>query len=445
MIAFKTLLLGLVFGLTPIRFVVGPPVASVDILVDGVQVATVGGEPWQFYWNFGPAPLPHDLEIVGRDAKGSEVARARQWVNLPRPQAEASLAVGLEGKDAAPVASLSWSTVEGSRPKKIVVELDGREISAGDPDRIELPAVDLSRSHFLTAEVRFPKGVVARAASSFGGGVSAETSSDLTAVPVVLRPGSRMPSPDAMQGWFESDGTPLHVVGVEEGHSDVVTVFDLDCAGRFTGISRGNRTSAILQYTIPIQPSEGGDCLYGMWGVPRPVKSGGGEARSIFAVSFPMDLDVDSFRALIFRWAMPAADKQDGALANAVATAGMYAASLNRRRAVVMIVCDPSPDASTISVEAARAYLEAMDVPLFVWTVDQRVAGRELPGWGPAEDASTNLQLQGAISRLKDTLDAQRIVWVEGLHLPQSIGLTPGPKPVFIARGVVRQRASSPR
>ena len=123
----------------------------------------------------------------------------------------------------------------------------------------------------------------------------------------------------------------------------------------------------------------------------------------------------------------------------------MYAASLNRRRAVVMFVCDPAPDGSTISVAAARAYLEALDVPLFVWTPDRRVADRELPGWGPAEDASTNLQLQGAISRLKESLDAQRIVWVDGLHLPQSIRLTPGPKPVFLARGVVRQRASAPR
>ncbi len=445
MIAFKTLLLGLVFGLAPIHFVVGPPVTTVDVLVDGTQVATVRGEPWQLAWNFGPAPLPHEIEIVGRDARGNEVARDRQWVNLPRPQTEASLAVRRGGAGAPPVASLSWNTVDGSRPKRIIVELDGTELPVSDPDRIQLPAVDLTRSHFLAAEVRFPKGVVARAECSFGGGVEDAARSGLTAVPVVLRPGRELPPSDAMQGWFESGGAPLRVVGVEKGYSDVVAVFDLDCAGRFTGITPDNRASAILQYTIPIQPSEGGDRLQGMWGVPRPVKTGGNEVRKIFAVSFPMDLDVDEFRALIFHWAMPAADRKEGALANAVATAGMVAATLNRRRAVVVFVCDPSPDASTVSVEAARAYLEALDVPLFVWTPDRRVADRDLPGWGPAEDASTDLQLQGAISRLKTALEAQRIVWVEGLHLPQTIRLTPGPKPVFIARGVVRQAKPAAR
>ena len=443
MLAFKTILLGLVFGLAPIRLTVSPPVVSVRVLVDGAQVSTLHGEPWEFVWNFGQAPLPHELEVVGLNAGGREVARDRQWVNVPRPGAEASVVVTRGDRGA--VARLSWDTVEGLKPRRFVVHLDGRDVPVSNPDRIILPGVDMSKSHLLIAEVRFAKGVVAHAQCSFGGGVEAGTESELTAVPVVLRPGRELPPVKAMQDWFESGGKPLRVVGVEKGYSDVVAVFDLDCVHRFTGITPDNRTSAILRYTIPLQPSEGGDRLYGMWGVPQRAKVEHDEARAIFPISFAMDLDVDTFRALMFHWPTPAANKGAGMLANAVATAGMQASSLNRRRAVVLFVCDASPDASTISVEAARAYLEALDVPLFVWTPDARVAERELPGWGRAEDASTDLQLLGAVSRLQRALDAQRIVWVDGLHLPQSIGLTPGLKPVFIARGVVRQAPPTPR
>ena len=443
MIAFQTLFLGLVFGFGPVQVMVSPPVVSAEVFLDGVSLGTARAAPWEVGCNFGASPLPHELVAVGRDAKGNEVARVRQWVNLPRPSAEARVLVEA-GADGAPAfAHLAWHTIDNARPKRFDVTLDGHELPVKDPERIPLPGVDFKRPHFLAVEVVFPLGVVARAETSLGGDVAANAATELTAVAVVLRPGQTLPPVDAMQGWFRSGGRPLRVVGVEEGHTDAVVVFDQDSAGRFRGITPPNPFSGAMTTTIPIQASKGGNRLYGLWAVPQRPQGGGSAAPGLFPMSIPLDTDVDDVRTLIFRFNFPAAAPRQQQLANAVAAAGMQAAALNRRRAVVLIVGEAPADASTISVTAARAYLESLNVPLFVWTPERRIAGLALPGWGVPDDISTDLQLQGGVARLQNALAAQRIVWLEGSYLPQSITLAPGVTQVFLARGVVREARSS--
>ena len=443
MIAFQTLFLGLVFGFGPVQVMVSPPVVSAEVFLDGVSLGTVSAPPWELGCSFGNSPLPHELVAVGRDAKGNEVARARQWVNLPRPAAEARILLE-QGKDGAPAfARLAWHTIDNAKPKRFDATFDGRELPVRDPERIPLPGVDFKRPHFLAVEVVFPKGVVARAETSLGGDVAANAATALTAVAVVVRPGKTLPPVDAMQGWFTSGGRPLRVVGVEEGHTDAVVVFDQDSSGRFRGITPPNPFSGALTTEIPIQASKGGNRLYGLWAVPQRPQGGGAGAPGLFPFSIPLDTDVDDVRTLIFRFNFPAAAPPQQQLANAVATAGMQAAALNRRRAVVLIVGEAPADASTISVMAARAYLESLNVPLFVWTPERRIAGLSLPGWGVPDDISTDLQLQGGVTRLQNALAAQRIVWLAGSYLPQSVTLAPGVTQVFLARGVVREARSS--
>lgn len=451
MIAFQTLFLGLVFGFGSVRMMVSPPVATVELYLDGASVGTVSGEPWEVACRFGAAPLPHELVAVGRDAAGKEIGRVRQFVNLPRPAAEARILVEPGAGRKPTFVRLAWSTIDNAKPKRFDVSLDGSPIAVQDPQRIELAGIDLRRSHFLSAEVVFPKGVVAKAEASIGGEAEAAAATELTAIAVVLRPGQELPPIDAMQTWFLKAGQPLRVVAVEEGHADAVVVFDQDSGQRFGGITRpnaflaggirwnaeGGRVTAGNE--IPLQPSKGGNRLLAIWAVPTPTRSAGGaESRGLFRVSIPLDLDVDEMRTLIFRFAFPAAAPKAQALANAVATAGMQAASLNRRRAVALFVGEAPPDSSTMTVDAARAYLESINVPLFVWSPDRRISELALPGWGLPDDVSTDLQFQGAVTRLQNALAAQRIVWLAGSHLPQSVTIAPGVKQVFLARGVLR-------
>ena len=443
MIAFQTLFLGLVFGFGPVGVMVSPPVVSAEVFLDGASLGTVRAAPWEVGCDFGASPLPHELVAVGRDAGGKEIARVRQWVNLPRPSAEARILVEA-GADGTPAfARLAWHTIDNARPKRFDVTLDGQELPVKDPERIPLPRVDFKRPHFLAVEVVVPQRRRGAGETSLGGDVAANAATELTAVAVVLRPGQTLPPVDAMQGWFTSGGRPLRVVGVEEGHTDAVVVFDQDSAGRFRGITPPNPFSGAMTTTIPIQASKGGNRLYGLWAVPQRPQGGGSAAPGLFPMSIPLDTDVDDVRTLIFRFNFPAAPPRQQQLANAVAAAGMQAAALNRRRAVVLIVGEAPADASTISVTAARAYLESLDVPLFVWTPERRIAGLALPGWGVPDDISTDLQLQGGVARLQNALAAQRIVWLEGSYLPQSITLAPGVTQVFLARGVVREARAS--
>jgi len=110
-------------------------------------------------------------------------------------------------------------------------------------------------------------------------------------------------------------------------------------------------------------------------------------------------------------------------IADAVAAAGLSAAGRNWRRAVVLVLGSEKTDPSDIPVAEARRYLERLGVPLLVWSVVAPEERAKTSDWGPVEDASTRLRLGRAVDRLLDHLDDQRIVWVDGSHLPQRIAV----------------------
>jgi len=110
-------------------------------------------------------------------------------------------------------------------------------------------------------------------------------------------------------------------------------------------------------------------------------------------------------------------------LADAVAVAGMTAAARDRRRAVVLLLSESPRDASQFSPRAVRRYLSALQVPLHVWSVAKRVSPEVEAAWGDVESVYQRRRFERAARKLADSVDAQRIVWLEGLHLPQEIEL----------------------
>jgi hypothetical protein len=110
-------------------------------------------------------------------------------------------------------------------------------------------------------------------------------------------------------------------------------------------------------------------------------------------------------------------------LADAVAIAGVTAASANRRRGVLLILGENPEDASEASPAMIRSYLESLAVPLFLWTVSP---GDRDSAWGEAIDVSTPRRMSQATRRIHRRLEAQRIVWLGGIHLPQQIEISAG-------------------
>jgi hypothetical protein len=118
-------------------------------------------------------------------------------------------------------------------------------------------------------------------------------------------------------------------------------------------------------------------------------------------------------------------------LAEAMAAAAISAAMQNRRRAVVLIIGDDASDASQLAPTQVRGYLSSLRVPLVVWTTEEYMESDS--AWGPATSISSLGRLEKAFKQVKRELDSQRIVWLEGIHLPQSISLSPAAKGIRLA------------
>lgn len=438
-IAFVTLFLGLTLGAYPVELAVEGPVAAVELALDGAVTGRIAGPPWRGRVDFGSTLVPHELVARALDANGQEVARARQWINLPRPAAEVEIVLEGTGVGNPSTARLTWQSRTGAQPSSIRLTLDDQPLTLGPDGRAVLPAHDPESAHVLSAEVHFPPNMVARKDAVFGGKYGSEVSSDLTAVPVRVRRGKLTGA--SLQGQLLAGGKPLVVAAVEEGPAEVLLVRDLganealkelgDVRQRRTvqGQGMGQRLSIerdYLRYEIGLRKE---DEVRFVWPIPRSFRSssGSGLPAELFDWSRAFTLRDGGMHWLLTRLLIPGEVTGKQRLADAVAVAGLQAMSGSRPRAVVLVLGATPEDASRYDPATVRQYLAAIRVPLLVWSVAKEAAASPaLAAWGKVEDVSTLTRFRAAVARLRDELDSQRVVWVEGTHLPQSISLGAG-------------------
>lgn len=440
MIAFVTLLLGLISGVYPIEVTVSGPVASVEFLVDGVVAARTDTPPWKSFVNLGEGLAPHELVARALDAQGAELSRVVQWINLPRPPAEVEIVLE-NSADGKPVAArLSWQSINNTNPGAISLTFDGAPLVLNTERRATLPKYDLKDVHVLSAEVWFGPGVVGRRDAVFGGEYGSEVSTELTAVPIRLSKRSApTPAPSALQGRLTRDGAPLSIAAIEEGPGKVIVV-NVPGAQRVAEryfwthgrveVGGGDRSRlTVIPSALAGMRTEmrfGDDTVVRMI-FPSPHRfEGSGIVSDLFDVSRDFGPQDGGLLWLLAR-ATLRAGSQTGPprIADALAVAGLQAAVENRRRAVVLLLSEGEEDASRYSPEEVRRYLASIRVPLYVWSL----YGAKVPNlarWGQVEDVSTIQKLYRAYDKVKLDLETQRIVWVEGRYLPQTLSLTPG-------------------
>lgn len=450
-VAFASLFLGLTLGVHPVTVVVAEPVEAVELVLDGRPVGKVTAESsWTMPVDFSSILAPHELVAVAYDGEGEEVGRVSQRINLPRPAAEADVVIE-EGEDGRGAAALvTWETVERTEPKSVTARLDGRRIEVADPRRIPLPDLDPDQLHFLQVDLEFSDTVTAVAEVTFGGVYGNSTEAELTALPVIPVEGARKLEPDALDGWFATiDGEYLRVVAVEEGPAEVVFVLDgavqpalwdiarrleLHRSGPLRGPLRNNHlpprpgaqvgrpNTSLIRGTMRLGKEQ---LLRLLW--PAPERVEGDEVRAdaeLFPRSEEHPPEHGGVLWLLSEAHQPPFTPAEQRLVDAVAVAGMTATLRSRRRAVVLVLTEHPADSSRFTPANVRRYLEQIGVPLQVWVVGE-VSEPMRQVWGDDVRSVDAINRFGeAVTDLSKALKKQRIVWVEGRHLPQEVVVT---------------------
>ncbi|HKB79066.1 MAG TPA: hypothetical protein VKH35_05060 [Thermoanaerobaculia bacterium] len=377
---------------------------SVRILVGGHEAAKLDGPPWRARVDFGPL-APAELTAVAYDAAGTEIARASQLLNLPRPTAE--FEIGLERDGTAAV--LHWHHLMGSKPRQATMSVDGSPLAVDSDWRATLPKLDPLMPHVLSAEMRFADGFVARKEMVIQGLRSDSTGTELTPVMLWQKANEKAADP---AGCFTAAGRAVHVSAIEKSPARIFLVqepfpgkaidtYHVLWSERQPGGIRdrdplGRDTSARIQ-----------------WPIARNFGGGGADAGS--STLFPRSPDLPGNRGGML-WLLTRSFEDRTRIddprrfADAVAVAGLNATAGGFRRAVVLVLGDRR-DTSHYDPRSVRQYLDSLGVPLFVWSLTG--ARPDLAGsWGAVDDISTTGKLREATRRLQQVLDSERVVWL---------------------------------
>ena len=435
MIAFATLFLGLVLGQQPVELAVqGSEVASVQLLLDSKPVATITSPPWKHGVDLGKTLRPHLLEARAFGADGTQLADVQQWVNLPRAPAEAALV--LEGDD--PMhpqrARLIWRHIEYATADSIAASLDGAPIAVAADGSMALPTYDPLQAHLLAAELRFKDGTHYRAELSLGGSAGASVDMELTGVPLRVD-GNATPTVESLGKVLRLDGKPVQPVAVDKSPGRVVMVLDQGAAEQLRLLAA--QGGSLLTPTTAVRAGEEVEFLF-----PNVEMVPGKDLPArLFTMTQPFTRDSGSFAWMLTRVPVPAA-QQYQRLTDALAVAGLQAASGARPRAVVLVLGPEPKDESAYGAEEVLRFLEQLHVPLLVWSTgrpsnktlseDRRPLHAASP-WGKADDIGSVSRILEAVERLRDVLDHQHTVWVEGAHLPSSVTVDRSARGIHVA------------
>ncbi|HEX7614138.1 MAG TPA: hypothetical protein VF554_02565 [Thermoanaerobaculia bacterium] len=426
-ISFVTLILGIALGVRPIEVQADSTVSTVEFRLDGRLLSVLTAPPWKLVVDFG-APMPHELVAVARGGDGAEIGRAVQRLNVPRSIAEATLSLlaGTGGRGRA--ARLTWESALSERPERVELTLDGQPLAPGDLARIALPDFRPADVHVLRAVLDFKEGTQATAELLVGGvkreapngpeTLRGETQAELTAVPVVFS--GRAPKESEMEEWFLANGKPVRVEAVEESPGEFVVVKD-ERASSWLSDLRASAYHASYWYKVPLGK---GQRLRFCWpGTRPPGEVAPGYDVFLYSTDYVAPRDahrhIVDLRQLLIE-VEPPEFHSPTRLADAVGAAALLAAAGNRPRAVLLLVAGPD-DESAMPVEWVRGYLRALRVPLFVWAKNRKIAS----AWGKVEVLATPENLKDAVARMARAVERQRIVWLEGSHLPQAVSLSP--------------------
>jgi hypothetical protein len=406
-IAFITLFLGLVTGQQPIQMKVTGPAAKIEFQVDG-RVAGAITEPWSAVINFGSRLRPHRIVARALDDSGREVARAEQTINLPQSLSEVQLVLERNTTGRPIGVQMLWRSLEADEPRSASISLDGKPLVIDEHLHAAIPAVDLQKPHVLRGRAIAPSRTPSSTELAFGGGIEDQADAHLT--PIAVRV---LHTEASIEGALRMGGASPKVVAVEQLPGEVMIVrhpIPIETAVRLDPM--GLRSKVVP----PVAYARTADAPAAMFVWPVGTRSAASGHAILFDWSAPVLFNgADGLRMLLARTAGPPFSSLR--FAYAVAVAGMRAIDSRRPRAVVLILGEAGRDDSEISPALVRDYLRSIGVPLYVWSL----GGANTGEWGNTIDISSPSGYRKAFEELEADLQSQRIVWIDGDHLPADV------------------------
>lgn len=428
-ITFLTMFLGLVAGVSPVAVSVGPGATAVELRLDGAAAGRLLAPPWRGTVDFGADLLPHHLEAVALDSQGHEAGRVEQWINVPGPQANVQFLMEPEVAGRPRQVRLAWASITRSAPLEVKVSLDGRALALDGQSRVQLPLRPPdSATSVLSVEVRFRDGVVARRDLALGRDYDDSVATELTALPIWVDRHARLPPAADLQDWFrDAGGRSVHVDAVDQGAPQLIVVRAPGARERL----RPDPTKPIWATAMQVMLPGSGSMSF-IW--PTSLANSDPQAE-LFRGTPAQPLDKYSVQFVLAFTSHD--DVPPVRLADAVAVAGLQASAVAGPRAVLLLLAPGAQDASRFTGPMVRRYLQAIHVPLLVWSAGSSDAAMQA-AWGPIEDITTGTGVRNANRQLAAAVATQSIVWLTGRHLPQDLALAPAAAAVQLAPPPVR-------
>jgi len=431
-VVFLSLFLGVLGGPHMVQLQVGPGVDTVRLLLDGRPVAVLRQPPWRATIDFGTAIVPGELDAVGYDDHGNEVARATQFVNVPRPIAEFVITIQSDAAGAPATAQFKWEHLVGAKAVSTSLTLDGKSVPMDKSGATaHLPRLDMKHPHLIAGEMKFEDGFVTRREMVVGGELTDTAGAEMTPVGVRQSAAIRDVS---LADCFTNGSAAVRVGAVENTPALVIFVVDPNPKESLRALNPQLTTG--LMWAERIQPRhlvmlDSGTWMRILFPVAERHQSTSNETATLFPPS--NDLDASSAGLLWFltrAYDTYVSDDLPRQFADAVGVAGLNTITGAHRRAVVLVL-SRHDDTSLHSPDAVRNYLRSIGVPLFVWSPTG--PHPELRNaWGEIDDISSRAKLKAAADRLRAELASQRVAWVAAdpvtalrIHATGKCGITP--------------------
>ena len=425
MIEFISLFFGISLGVLPVEVSVAGPVAAVEFHLDGEVVARLEGEPWSTEVDFGRRLSPHELVAISFDAEGRELDRKNQWINYSASSQEASLALEGETLGRPTGGRVVWRSALERRPEDIQVHFNGEALEVSSRGEFSLPAYDGDAPQYLQAAVEFDELETARAEAVFGGLHGDQVTTSLTAIPLLMANGGELPAPEELSDWVHVDGKSASVFSTQTTGGSVVIVRDMgvDVDLRRLLDKRSERSFNRAGKIFKEDESVTQVLTSSLRGDPQGAYRTVSHDRS--------DRKAGLWSIMLHR--SPKLNRPTRQrLWYALSLAGIKAVHTQEPRVVMLVLSRRSRDWSPVTFEQVSDFLAQMRVPLLVWAPEAKTF--EYMKIQPPPQ--TFLGPEGMVEMFaaaRSTLDAQRLLWLEGEILPNRVELTPAAEGVRLA------------